>query len=91
MGGTDKLHDIRETISYVREFPWISVGEHDVAVFFDDPRYQADQRQGALFGFPERTVSIAYQSYLEANSDPTTRMEEIEEDMQQDTVEKAEP
>lgn len=83
VGGTDKLHDIRETTTYVRDFPWISVGEQDFAIFFDDPRYQADQRQGALFGFPERTVSIAYRSYLEATSDPSIQMRAGEEAMQQ--------
>ncbi len=90
VGGTDKLHDIRETMSYVREFPWISVGEQDFAVFFDDPRYQADQRHGTLFGFPERTVSIAYLSYLEVNPEPTIRTGEVEEVMQEPPMGKAE-
>ncbi len=77
-------------MSYVREFPWISVGEQDFAVFFDDPRYQADQRHGTLFGFPERTVSIAYLSYLEVNPEPTIRTGEVEEVMQEPPMGKAE-
>ena len=40
VGAIDRLSDVRETLGYVRGSPWISVGEQDFAVFFDDQNYQ---------------------------------------------------
>lgn len=40
VGATDRLSDVRETLEYVQHSPWISVGEQDFAVLFDDPSYQ---------------------------------------------------
>ena len=62
----------------------------DFAVFFDDPRYQTIHRQGSLFDYPERTLSIAYQSYLNANPDPIRRAQEVQDAVQQATLGKAE-
>lgn len=90
VGSTDRLHDIRETTGYVRDHPWASVGEQDFAVFFDDPHYQTIHRQGSLFDYPERTLSIAYQSYLKANPDPIRRAQEAQDAVQQATLGKAE-
>ncbi|MEQ1626540.1 MAG: hypothetical protein ABL965_04045 [Nitrospira sp.] len=90
VGSTDRLQDIRETTGYVRDHPWTSVGEQDFAVFFDDPRYQTIHRQGSLFDYPERTLSIAYQSYLNANPDPIRRAQEVQDAVQQATLGKAE-
>lgn len=90
VGSTDRLHDIRETTGYVRDHPWTSVGEQDFAVFFDDARYQTTQRQGSLVEYPERRLSIAYQSYLNANPDPIRRAQEAHDAVQQATLGKAE-
>ncbi len=90
VGSTDRLHDIRETTGYVRDHPWASVGEQDFAVFFDDPHYQTTSRQGSLFDYPERTLSIAYQSYLQANPDPVRRAQEADDAVRQATLGKAE-
>jgi ElaB/YqjD/DUF883 family membrane-anchored ribosome-binding protein len=90
VGSTDRLHDIRETTGYVRDHPWTSVGEQDFAVFFDDARYQTTQRQGSLVDYPERRLSIAYQSYLKANPDPIRRTQEAQDAVQQATLGKAE-
>lgn len=90
VGSTDRLHDIRETTGYVRDHPWISVGEQDFAVFFDDPHYQTASRQGSLFDYPERTLSVAYQSYLTANPDPIRRAQEVQDAVQQATLGKPE-
>jgi ElaB/YqjD/DUF883 family membrane-anchored ribosome-binding protein len=90
VGSTDRLHDIRETTGYVQDHPWTSVGEQDFAVFFDDPRYQTTSRQGSLFDYPERTLSVAYQSYLNANPDPIRRTQEVQDAVQQATLGKVE-
>lgn len=90
VGSTDRLHDIRETTGYVRDHPWASVGEQDFAVFFDDAHYQTTHRRGSLFDYPERTLSIAYQSYLKANPDPIRRAQEAHDAVQQATLGKAE-
>lgn len=90
VGSTDRLHDIRETTGYVRDHPWTSVGEQDFAVFFDDPRHQTTHRQGSLFDYPERTLSVAYESYLKANPDPIRRTQEVQDAVQQATLGKAE-
>lgn len=90
VGSTDRLHDIRETTGYVREHSWVSVGEQDFAVFFDDSRYQTDSRHGSLFDYPERALSITYQSYLQANPDPVKRAQEADEAVRQATLGNAE-
>ena len=90
VGSTDRLHDIRETTGYVRDHPWASVGEQDFAVFFDDARYQTTQRHGSLVEYPERRLSIAYQSYLKANPDLVRRAQEAQDAVQQATLGKAE-
>ncbi|ULA65220.1 MAG: hypothetical protein LZF86_190523 [Nitrospira sp.] len=90
VGGTDQLHDIRETTGYVWDHPWVSVGEQDFAVFFDDPHYQTTPRHSSLLDYPERTLSIAYQAYLTANPDPVKRVQEVHDAMQQATLGKAE-
>ena len=66
------------------------VGEQDFAVFFDDARYQTTPRHGSLVDYPERTLSIAYQSYLKANPDPIRRAQEAQDAVQQATLGKAE-
>ena len=83
VGATDRLSDVRETLGYVRTSPWISVGEQDFAVFFDDPSYQATPRSGSLLRYPERTLALAYRTYLRAHPDVRKRLAEVEEAMQQ--------
>ncbi|MGE0473296.1 MAG: hypothetical protein AB7P17_06650 [Nitrospirales bacterium] len=90
VGGTDKLQDIRETTTYVRDFPWNSVGEQDFAIFFDDPRYETAQRQSRLFGYPERTLSIAYQGYLKVNPDSNEEIQQPDNGMFESTQGKSE-
>lgn len=85
VGSTDRLHDIRETTGYVRDHPWVSVGEQDFAVFFDDSRYQTGSRHGSLFDYPERALSIAYQSYLQTNPDPVRRAQGADDAIRQAT------
>ncbi|TKB34983.1 MAG: hypothetical protein E8D51_01380 [Nitrospira sp.] len=83
VGATDRLSDVRETLGYVQTSPWISVGEQDFAVFFDDPNYQVTPRSGSLLRYPERTLALAYQAYLTVHPDVRARLAEIEEAMQQ--------
>lgn len=83
VGATARLSDVRETLGYVRASPWISVGEQDFAVFFDDPSYQVAPRSGSLLRYPERTLALAYRAYLTVHPNVRTRMAEIEEAMQQ--------
>lgn len=68
IGATDRLSDVRETLQYVRQFPCVSIGEQDFALFFEEPSYQAQTRSGSLVRYPERTLSIAYSSFLTAHS-----------------------
>lgn len=84
VGATDKLEDVRETTEYVRAHPWISVGEQDFAIFFDDPQNQRQSRRGDLFGYPERTVGIAYRPFLASNPDRARRAEEVNQSTQQE-------
>ncbi|MBA2486535.1 MAG: hypothetical protein H0V35_10640 [Nitrospira sp.] len=84
VGATDKLDDVRETREYVRAHPWISVGEQDFAIFFDDPQYQRQGRRGELFGYPERTLGIAYRPFLASNPDLAARVEEVTQSSQQE-------
>ena len=83
VGATDRLSDVRETLGYVRASPWISVGEQDFAVFFDDPSYQVTLRSGSLLRYPERTLALAYRTYLTVHPDVHKRLAEVEEAMQQ--------
>ena len=83
VGATDRLSDVRETLGYVQTSPWISVGEQDFAVFFDDSNYQVTPRSGSLLRYPERTLALAYQAYLMVHPDVRARLAEIEEAMQQ--------
>lgn len=68
IGATDRLSDVRETLQYVRQFPCVSIGEQDFALFFEEPSYQAQTRSGSLVRYPERTLSIAYSFFLTAHS-----------------------
>lgn len=86
LGATDRLDDVRETTSYVRSHPWISVGEQDFAIFLDDPASQTQTRRGELFGYPERTLGIAYRSFLASNPDRTKRREEVARSAQQEAL-----
>jgi hypothetical protein len=79
VGATDQLSDVRETLGYVRVSPWISVGEQDFAVFFDDPNYQVTPRSGSLLRYPERTLALAYHAYLTVHPDVRERLAEVEE------------
>lgn len=90
VGATDKLEDVRETTGYVRAHPWISVGEQDFAIFFDDPKNQQQNRRGNLFGYPERTLGIAYRPFLASNPDRAKRMEEVQQSAQQESFGKDE-
>ncbi|MBX3330051.1 MAG: hypothetical protein KF722_06600 [Nitrospira sp.] len=90
VGSKDRLEDVRETINYVRDHAWVSVGEQDFAIFFDDPRHQLDRRESGLWDHPERTVAIVFPSYLEANPDPIKRAKESEEAIQQAAMPKLE-
>ncbi len=83
VGATDRLSDVRETLGYVRTTPWISVGEQDFAIFFDDPSYQVTPRSGSLLRYPERTLALAYRAYLTVHPDVNKRLAEIEEARQQ--------
>ena len=84
LGATDRLDDVRETTNFVRSHPWISVGEQDFAIFLDDPASQTQTRRGELFGYPERTLGIAYRSFLASNPDRTKRREEVARSAQQE-------
>lgn len=84
VGATDRLDDVRETAQYVRNHPWISVGEQDFAIFLDDPKYQMESRRGELFGYPERSLAIAYRPFLAANPDRVRRVEEVKQSAQQE-------
>ena len=90
MGATDRLDDVRETTGYVRPDPWISVGEQDFAIFLDDPQNQTESRRGELFGYPKRTLGIAYGSFLASNLDRIKRAEEVKQSAQQEAFEKDE-
>lgn len=90
VGSKDRLKDVRETTAYVRDHAWVPVGEQDFAVFFDDPRHQLSRLESSLWDHPERTIAIAYPSYLQANPDPITRAKESEEAVQQAILPKAE-
>lgn len=90
VGATDRLDDVRETAQYVRSHPWISVGEQDFAIFLDDPKYQMQNRRGELFGYPERTLTIAYRPFLAANPDRVRRAEEVKHSAQQEAFGKDE-
>ncbi len=90
VGNKDRLQDVRETTAYVRDHAWVSVGEQDFAVFFDDPRHQLSRKESSLWAHPERTIAIAYPSYLQANPDPIIRAKESEEAVQQASLPKAE-
>ena len=83
VGATDRLSDVRETLGYVRTSPWVSVGEQDFALFFDDPNYQMTPRSGSLLRYPERTLALAYQAYLAIHPDVRARLAEVEEALQQ--------
>lgn len=83
VGATDRLSDVRDTLGYVRASPWISVGEQDFAVFFDDPSYQVTPRSGSLLRYPERTLALAFRAYLTVHPDARKRLAEVEEAMQQ--------
>ena len=83
VGAIDRLSDVRETLGYVRVSPWISVGEQDFAVFFDDQNYQVTPRSGSLLRYPERTLALAYRAYLTVHPDVRTRLAEIESAMRQ--------
>ncbi len=86
VGATDRLHDVRETTHYVHDHPTLSVGEQDFVIFFDDPRFEMEQRGIQLFGYPERTLAIAYQPFLIANADLQKRETEIHDALQQATM-----
>jgi len=90
VGATDRLDDVRETAQYVKSHPWISVGEQDFAIFLDDPKYQIQNRRGELFGYPERTLEIAYRPFLAANPDRVRRVEEVKHSVQQEAFGKEE-
>ncbi|MEO8338853.1 MAG: hypothetical protein ABI604_03935 [Nitrospirota bacterium] len=90
VGSTDRLHDVRETTHYVHDHPTLSVGEQDFVIFFDDPRFEMEQRGIQLFGYPERTLAIAYQPFLIANADLQKREMEIHDALQQATMGKRE-
>ena len=83
IGATDRLSDVRETLGYVRTSPWISVGEQDFALFFDDHNYQVTPRSGSLFRYPERTLALDYHTYLTVHQDVRKRLAEVEEARQQ--------
>jgi hypothetical protein len=83
VGATDRLSDVRETLGYMRASPWISVGEQDFAVFFDDPSYQVTPRSGSLLRYSERTLALAYPAYLTVHPDVHKRLAEVAEAMQQ--------
>ncbi len=86
VGSKERLGDVRETAVYVRDYPWVSVGEQDFAVFFDDSRYQLSRQEHSLWHHPERTVAITYVPYLEENTDPIKRAQESEEAVRQATL-----
>lgn len=90
VGATDRLDDVRETARYVRNHHWISVGEQDFAIFLDDPKFQMESRRGELFGYPERTLAIAYRQFLAANPDRMRRVEEVRHSAQQEAFGKDE-
>lgn len=90
VGSKDRLEDVRETMAYVRDHPWVSVGEQDFAIFFDDPKHQLSRHENSLWDHPERAVAIAYSPYLRANPDPVKRAKESEEAVQQATMPRAE-
>ncbi len=90
VGSKDRLEDVRETTTYVRGHPWVSVGEQDFAIFFDDPKYQLSRRDNSLWKHPARTVAVAYAPYLKANPDPVKRAKESEEAIQQAAMPKTE-
>jgi hypothetical protein len=54
------------------------------------PPLQTTHRHGSLVNYPERTLSIAYESYLKANPDPIRRTQEAQDAVQQATLGKAE-
>lgn len=90
VGATDRLSDVRETLGYIRTSPWISVGEQDFAIFFDDPSYQVTPRSGSLLRYPERTLALAYRTYLTVHPDVRKRLAEIEDARQQTASGKSE-
>ncbi len=90
VGATDRLDDVRETTAYVHDHPALSVGEQDFVIFFDDPGYQMEHRGIELFGYPERTLAIAYRSFLAANPDLQKREVEIQDALQHATMGKGE-
>jgi hypothetical protein len=90
VGATDRLDDVRETAHYVHDHPTLSVGEQDFVIFFDDPRFELEERDTQLFGYPERTLAINYQPFLIANADLQKREREIHDAMQQATMGKVE-
>lgn len=83
VGSKARLEDIRETTDYVLNHAWVSVGEQDFAVFFDDPKYQINRPENSLWAHPERTITIAYLPYVRANPDPVRRAKESEDAVQQ--------
>ncbi|MGQ0556417.1 MAG: hypothetical protein ACT4PN_10815 [Nitrospiraceae bacterium] len=89
-GSKDRLDDVRQTTAYVRDHPWVSVGDQDFVIFFDDPKYQLSPRENSLWDHPERTIAIVYAPYLQANPDPIKRAQESEEAVQQATLPKVE-
>lgn len=90
VGSKDRLDDVRQTTAYVRDHPWVSVGDQDFGIFFDDLNHQLSQRENSLWDHPERTIAIAYGPYLQANPDPIKRAHESEEAVQQATLPKIE-
>jgi hypothetical protein len=88
-GREERLQDVRQTPDYVREHPRLSVGEQDFAIFFDEPRYQAE-RHASLVEYPERTLEIAFKPFLAENPDPKKRMAEVQAAMQSAAMGKAE-
>lgn len=71
VGAADRLSDVRETLRYARQYPCVSIGEQDFALFFEEPTYQTQTRSGSLVQYPERALSIAYSSF------PTTPSQAI--------------
>ena len=86
VGSKERLGDVRETAVYVRDYPWVSVGEQDFAIFFVFFRYQLSRQEHSLWHHPERTVEITYLPYLEENADPIKRAQESEEAVRQATL-----
>lgn len=86
VGAADRLSDVKETLEYVRAAPCVSVGEQDFAIFFESPRFQLEPRSGSLLRYPERTLSIAYRSFLMSKPDTIKQIAEERNATQPSTI-----